>query len=285
MGKAGLLGECVLQKRFKGIEQEWQCGIRKELLRMRKEQYLILAIGIIGLLAFAGPMILKGIVNIGSLTGTLVFVMVIIYGLFIRQIHVWIKHRWQGGGKVFLLAVGIICAALICTACVETVLMIRAANNRPPANTTAVVLGCSVKGTSPSRVLQERLDAAYTYLQENPEAVCILSGGQGEGEDITEARCMWNYLTEKGISSERLFLEEKSTTTIENLEFTKEIIQREGLSEDIAIITSEFHTYRASLIAEDLELNSYSVPGRTFWVLLPIYYVRELYGILYQWAL
>lgn len=250
---------------------------------MRKEQYIILAIGIVGVLAFAGPLILKGIVNVGSLTGTVLFFMVIIYGLCMSQIHVWIRHRWQEGQRLFLLTVGIMCAVIICTACVETVLMIAAASNRPPANTTAIVLGCSVKGTSPSRVLQERLDAAYAYLQENPEAVCILSGGQGEGEDITEARCMWNYLTEKGISQERLFLEEKSTTTIENLQFAKEIMDTEGLGEDIAIVTSEFHIYRASLIAKDLELNSYGVPGRTYWALLPTYYMRELFGILYEW--
>ena len=58
--------------------------------------------------------------------------------------------------------------------------MIHSALHTPPQNTTAVVLGCSVKGTKPSRILEERIDAAYDYLSVNKDAVCILSGGRGQ---------------------------------------------------------------------------------------------------------
>ena len=103
--------------------------------------------------------------------------------------------------------------------------MIHSALHTPPQNTTAVVLGCSVKGTKPSRILEERIDAAYDYLSVNKDAVCILSGGRGPGEDITEAQCMYEVLTKRGISENRLILEERSTTTEENLKYTGEILK------------------------------------------------------------
>ena len=151
----------------------------------------------------------------------------------------------------------------------------------PPQNTTAVVLGCSVKGTKPSRILEERIDAAYDYLSVNKDAVCILSGGRGPGEDITEAQCMYEVLTKRGISENRLILEERSTTTEENLKYTGEILKDRGLDMTVTLVTSEFHEYRANQMAARLGMKSYSTPAHTFFVYFPTYYVRELYGILY----
>ena len=163
----------------------------------------------------------------------------------------------------------------------ETVCIVRSALHRPPENTTAVVLGCSVKGERPSRILEERLEAAYDYLEQNPEAFCVLSGGQGPGEDISEAECMYRYLTERGIAPERLILEDASTTTEENLKYSAALLEERGIGGDITIVTSEFHEYRANQVAERLGITSYSTPSHTFFVYLPTYYVRELYGILY----
>ena len=71
---------------------------------------------------------------------------------------------------------------------------------------TVIVLGCRVKGETPSLALQKRADAAYFYLLKNPEAVAILSGGQGRGENISEAACLKKLLTDRGIAPGRLFL-------------------------------------------------------------------------------
>ena len=102
--------------------------------------------------------------------------------------------------------------------------MISAANRKPPKNATLIVLGCRVYGERASLSMVERLEAAYEYLQENPQAVCVLSGGMGSGENITEAECMYRYLVDKGITSRRLYKEEESTSTIENLKFSLELI-------------------------------------------------------------
>ncbi len=167
---------------------------------------------------------------------------------------------------------------------IESGFMIAAANKTPTENVTVVVLGCRVYGERPSLSMVERLDAAYEFLIENEEAKCVLSGGKGTGENISEAECMYRYLVEKGIDANRLYKEEQSTTTRENLAFSKEIIKEEGLPTKIAIATSEYHVYRAGLIAKSLDMEYSAVPGRTAIWLFPTYYVRELYGILYEWV-
>ncbi|MGX8699484.1 MAG: YdcF family protein, partial [bacterium] len=89
----------------------------------------------------------------------------------------------------------------------------------------AIVLGAGVNGTVPSLSLATRLEAALRYAGENPETVLILSGGQGSGERITEARCMYDWLTARGIPAERLLLEERASNTRENVGFSREIIE------------------------------------------------------------
>lgn len=248
---------------------------------MDKAHTVITIAGVIFFLWFAIPFA-AGIVNIGNVTGVFIAILLYGYGRFYAKVNLWMAgFRQQGIGKVIIVAAVLVVVLVSGIAISETIGMIRAACNRPPQNTTAVVLGCRVKGTKPSRVLVERLETAYDYLIENPEAYCVLSGGQGEDEDISEAECMYRYLTEKGIAPERLLCEDKSTTTEENLQFSKEVLEKHGISEDITIVTSEFHAYRAAKMAECLGMNSYSTPSHTFFVYLPTYYVRELYGILY----
>ena len=242
---------------------------------------VITAVGAIFFLWFAIP-IFAGIFNIGNVTGMILSVMISAYGIFHRTLHMWIAKLWQqNGGKIALSLVTVVAVAVLGIALVETFCIVRSAMNHPPANTTAVLLGCKVNGTKASTVLAERIDAAYDYLMENPDAICVLSGGKGDGEDISEAECMYRYLTDKGIAPERLILEDASTTTEENLTFSKELLKEHGIEGPITIVTSEFHEYRANQTAERLGIESYSTPSHTFFIYLPTYYVRELYGILY----
>ena len=111
-----------------------------------------------------------------------------------------------------------------------------------------IVLGAQVRGNKISRTLERRLDKAVEYAAYHPNTVFVLSGGQGFGEDITEAKCMENYLTAHGISRERLVLEEKSTNTKENLKFSDALT---GCSQkNTGILSNNFHVYRAVKIAE-----------------------------------
>lgn len=231
---------------------------------------------------FAAPLIGKGIFNVGNLTGIVVFGLLVYYGVRYKKVHAHLGNAWQSrAGRFVLVCLMVLCACAAVTVAAETIGIVRAALNHPPKNVTAVVLGCSVKGERPSRILEERLNAAYDYLEENPEAVCVLSGGQGAGEDISEAECMYRYLTDKGIAPERLLKEDASTTTEENLKYSMALLEEMGIEGEITIVTSEFHEYRANKVAERLGITSYSTPSHTFFIYLPTYYVRELYGILY----
>ncbi len=163
-----------------------------------------------------------------------------------------------------------------------TICMVKAAVHKPTGEETLIVLGCRVYGETPSLSLKERLDAAYEYLTEHPETACIVSGGKGDGENISEAEAMYRYLIKKGIHEKRIYRENKSTTTRENLEFSKKIIEENQLSEKIAIATNEYHQYRVFLITRRMGMENTAVSGKTAWWLLPTFYVRELYGILYQ---
>lgn len=168
-------------------------------------------------------------------------------------------------------------------AIIETGCIIGTCAKAPTSNATAIVLGCRVYGERASLSLLERLEAAYDYLIENPEADCIVSGGQGEDELISEAECMYRWLVEQGIEPSRIYKEDKSTSTEENIQFSKKIIEEEGLFQKVVIITSDYHCYRAGMIADDYGLVWGTKPGHTAIWLLPTYYVRELYAILAEW--
>lgn len=110
-----------------------------------------------------------------------------------------------------------------------------------------IVLGCQVKGEKPSKALKDRLETAKKYMRENPETIAVLSGGQGKMEQITEAECMRRYLENAGISKERLLLEQRSTTTKQNLRFSRKYMDYRH--DEVGIITNNFHVYRSILLA------------------------------------
>ncbi|MGN1308049.1 MAG: YdcF family protein, partial [Faecousia sp.] len=110
-----------------------------------------------------------------------------------------------------------------------------------------VVLGAGVDGTVPSQALRERLEAAQQYMAEYPDAILILSGGQGSNENLAEAECMYRWLTERGADPERLRREENATSTEENIAYSLDLIEAEfGVRpEKIGVISAEYHLLRA----------------------------------------
>ena len=138
-----------------------------------------------------------------------------------------------------------------------------------------LVLGAQVKGTVPSRSLSYRLEEALAAAQDWPEAKLILSGGQGEGEQITEAACMKNYLLAHGVPAGRLILEENSTSTMENLRFSDALT---GCSKaSCGIISNDFHLCRCLLLARK---NNYTyvcgIPARSDKVIFLHCTLREI---------
>ena len=151
-----------------------------------------------------------------------------------------------------------------------------------------VVLGAGVRGTVPSLTLAERIGAAYDYLAAHPDTTAILCGGQGPGEDMTEAACMYRELTEMGIDPNRLLQEDRSTSTIDNLTFALNVAEEAtGIRPSrIGIVSSEYHLFRATHFAEDLELEAFGVPAKTTWLPLRLnYYLREIVAVWKYWLL
>ena len=151
-----------------------------------------------------------------------------------------------------------------------------------PACDYIVVLAADVRSTVPSLSLSERINAAYHYLNENPNTIAILSGGQGSGEEITEAACMYRELTSMGIERHRLILEENSTSTMENLHFSLDAAEAATGTRPtkVGIVSSEYHIFRATLFAKTLGLESVGIPAKTTWFSLRLnYYLREIVAV------
>lgn len=245
----------------------------------------LVAVGMCALPLFVIPLLLTVGLNIGNVTGIAVALALIAYGLLYHRINDFRKN-WKKKRVIKYLVYGteFIVGLIIVLALLMTALMIHAAGKAPVGNETLIVLGCRVYGETPSLSLRERLDAAYEYLEANPKAYCVVSGGQGSGENISEAECMYRYLVNKGIDGSRIYKEDASTSTRENLEFSLQVIKENQLPAEIAVATSEYHQYRVGLVAKGLGIENTSVCGQTATWLFPTFYVRELYGILYEWV-
>lgn len=178
--------------------------------------------------------------------------------------------------KIFLIAVLVVSLGY-------TVLWNYFAYGRNPAKTgpaTVIVLGCKIYEDQPSLMLRRRLERALVYLKENTEAVCVVSGGVGENETFSEAYVMSQFLVEQGISENRIFLEEKSTNTETNLEFSLNLVNEESLSKNLIICSDGFHQFRAYLYARRLGENPKAISAKTSFFVVPSYAVRELLGVL-----
>ncbi|MCM3116813.1 YdcF family protein [Neobacillus sp. MER 74] len=140
-----------------------------------------------------------------------------------------------------------------------------------------IVLGARVKGTVPSLAFASRINAAADYLKKNKNTIVIASGGKGPSEDISEAESIRRELVEQGISDARIILEDQSTDTYENINFSKRLIpkgERLGL-----VVTNNFHIYRAVSIARDYGLEVQGLPAETPWIAVPKSYSREYLAI------
>ena len=253
-----------------------------KLKRRAGFRFLTGILGLFCLFLFVNPM-LAGVLNIGNATGAAFSSFLTLGALFWKRLKSLCKAIWQRSwGKVLLAGFGGLLSLSLVSAMVLTACMVRSARKTPPLDTTVVVLGCKVNGEAPSRMLKSRLDCAADYLLENPTARCVVSGGQGEKEVVTEAQVMFEYLMGKGISPERIYMEEQSTNTAETIQFSHMIFEKEALGDTVVIVTDGFHQFRAALLARQEGLKPYAVSAPTVWYLLPTYYVRELFALMNQ---
>ncbi len=152
---------------------------------------------------------------------------------------------------------------------------------------TVIVLGCGIRGERVSVGLAKRLDKAYEYYTKKPEALIIVSGGQGPQEDIPEALAMKRYLVEKGVPEEQIIMEDKSTSTITNFRNSYAIMEEKGLSaSSVIFVTNAYHVYRAANYAKDEGFLEISHLGTDIiWYTVPMNYMREMLAIVKMWVM
>lgn len=145
-----------------------------------------------------------------------------------------------------------------------------------------IVLGCFVRPDGPSQTLLDRINAAYDYLTAHPDSIAIVSGGQGADEVMPEAQCMYDVLISRGISPERVWMEDRATSTWENLKFSLDLIEtRTGARPtQVGLISSEFHLFRAGLQARDQGVETVGIPAHTTRFAQKInHFMREVAGV------
>lgn len=176
--------------------------------------------------------------NLGHIFTCILGAVLFLWGMFYRIIRLVVPGFLRMTVVVILAAVMLLSAFLITSG---------RSNSADLTEDAVIVLGAGIHGETPSLTLKKRLDTAVEYYNKNPNAVIVVSGGQGPQESITEALAMERYLLERGIPGEKILKEERATSTKENFVFSKEILDSYFDGEyRVAFITDDYHVYRAS---------------------------------------
>ena len=207
------------------------------------------------------------------------------YGTLIPRFAVKYPMTARKVKRVFgvILCIGVILVA------VTEFFIIRASLGEPKESCAyAVVLGAKVRESGPSASLWDRIYGARDYLEAHPDVIAVVSGGQGEDEPMTEAKAMYEKLVELGIDENRIWIEDKATSTWENLNFSLDLIEEKtGIRPDtIGIVSSEYHLFRASLFADACGVSSVLIPARTSVFTQRInHFMREVAGVWHFYVL
>lgn len=198
--------------------------------------------------------------------------LVIVYFHFVRR-------RGLRIAAAIVLAAGIAVFGVI-----EAPIVAGARTDAPDDVEYLVVLGAGLHGDVPSLSLTDRLEGALAWLEAHPDCVAVVSGGQGPGETMTEGEAMGIWLEARGIDPSRIIVEDRATSTQENLEYSFALIRGRGGEPDgnCAIVTSEYHLYRAKALAARQGDECFGVAARTSWPTLMLnYFIREGFAVTY----
>lgn len=193
------------------------------------------------------------------------------------------KKKWAQWARRVLLV--ILAAGMLFFAVMEALVLRESCTDAQEQDVSCVViLGAGVNGTEPSLMLWSRLDAALTFVSDKPDVPIICSGGQGPGEDITEAECMARWLIGHGIEESRIWKEERSTSTQENFEFSTQLMTEHGIdpADNFAFVSNDYHIARAKRIAAVPWAYGVAatLPRNVYYDTLQInYYIREAFAM------
>lgn len=188
---------------------------------------------------------------------------------------------------VWRTALVLTCLGLVYFCVVEVPIIKNARTDADDRRPYLIVLGAAVYQDQPSLTLVRRLEGTLDYLERYPESVAIVSGGMGPGETVTEAQAMHDWLIAHGVAEERIVMEDRATSTKENLDFSFALIRARGDEPDgnVAIVSSAYHLYRAKSMArlQGVEAAGVAAPWGYPMVMLN-YFIREAFGVTHLWV-
>ena len=195
----------------------------------------------------------------------------------------WSKTRFPKTTKVVRrMFTFLLCIGLLVVGVTEALIIHASFGDRDETCEYMLVLGAKVRPDGPSVSLMDRIYAAADYLETHPETTAVVSGGQGSDEPIEEAWCMHEELVKLGIDPARIWVEDRATSTWENLQFSLDLIEEKtGLRpETIGIISSEYHLFRAGLFADACQVESVGIPAKTTLKSQKLnHFLREVAGV------
>lgn len=150
-------------------------------------------------------------------------------------------------------------AGVLLFAVLETIVLMGCRDDADRDAPVVIVLGAKVWPGGPSPAMVRRLEKALEYHRSHPDALLIVSGGQGADEPESEAKAMRDYLIDNGVSEEQIVLEDRSTSTAENLRFSKEKMQALGYDPEttpVVIVSNSFHLARVRMLAKRYGLDA-----------------------------
>ena len=145
-----------------------------------------------------------------------------------------------------------------------------------------VVLGAGIRGDRVTLPLKMRLDKAIEYHYKNPDALIVVTGGQGLQETVTEAYAMEKYLVQNGVDNSKILKEEKATSTVENMKYSKAILDNYFSNDySVVVITNNFHIFRGATIAKNtgFENVTHMHAGLQWYNLMPCF-LRESLAVI-----
>ncbi len=166
---------------------------------------------------------------------------------------------------------------------------IRASNHIPSYDKDfIIILGSKIRDDgSLTPLLKGRADKAIEfaknqYKKTKKKIIYIPSGGQGSDEVIAEAEAIKNYLIEKGIDKKQIVIEDKSTSTIENMKFSKKKIDKINEKGNIVFSTTNYHVFRSGVIANEQGIECEGIGSKTKWYFYTNALIREFVANLIQ---
>ena len=182
--------------------------------------------------------------------------------------------------RIFILATLVFLTSFLL---IESLIIFNSKSNTEVKPNYLIILGAGLHGYEPSLSLKLRLDKGLQKLRNFPNLIVIVSGGQGYGEIIPEALAMKNYLIKNGIEQNRILIEDKATSTMENFKYSKIILEYLRYNKNIdkvLVITSDFHMWRSIFLAKRNKIICYGVTCKTPSIVVVNCYIREYFAVI-----